>query len=53
MTIGSWILFAFFAICIIALGLFMVFEIENIAGKIISAVALVLSKYCLRSESID
>jgi amino acid permease len=42
MTIGSWILFAFFAICIIALGLFMVFEIENIAGKIISAVAAVL-----------
>lgn len=42
MTIGSWILFAFFAIWIIALGLFMVFEIENIAGKIISAVAAVL-----------
>lgn len=42
MTIGSWILFAFFAICIIALGLFMFFEIENIAGKIISAVAAVL-----------
>lgn len=42
MTIGSWILFAFFAICIITLGLFMVFEIENIAGKIISAVAAVL-----------
>lgn len=42
MTINGWISFGLFALLIIVAGLFAVFTIENVAGKIISAVITVL-----------